>query len=507
MVLPIILGVALAVVTIAWLITWFRQPPKEENETMREAKRRAEEKKKQEEEEEKKHEEDKRERDRCAAELEKQKERLEKLEREEQKRKEQEKKAQEEKEQERKREEKQRGETKPDDTKKAEKETDTPTPVTELQYDLIRQRQELKDCEAQLRAKEADLLEQTRLAHESARTAQQQHESGRQPTKWPTAEELQRGRDLVQYNVNNVHFAIVGKSGSGKSSLINAFLNLRKGQPGAAATGVTETTAAIGRYPDPGIQPPRPWTVWYDVPGAGTQNVSAWQYFINQGLFVFDVILLAIGDRFEETDVQLLRDCHRFKIPALIVRSKADMHIDNLIKEEGGGDEPGDRELYRYCRDTFVTESRKMVRDELAKAQLDDQEVYLVSCYSLRKVYNRSLDGLENGLPRNLIDEKVLIRDLMLWTVQRRGGDNRAFQVALQLATQGVRCCRLSKIHFRIIKLTISYLLIERVHQNCWTIWTRYPHDIPKCHRPSQESRTPRPGTAGGACRRDRCPA
>lgn len=507
MVLPIILGVVLAVVTIAWLITWFRQPPKEENQTMREAQRRAAE----EEEKKKQEEEAKRERDRCAAELEKQKERLEKLERQEEKRKEQEKKAQEEQEQERKREEKQRGETKPDSCNKAEKETDTPIPesevTAELQYHLIRQRQELKDCESQLRAKEADLLEQTRLAHESARTARQQHETGRQPTKWPTAEELQRGRDLVQYNVNNVHFAIVGKSGSGKSSLINAFLNLRKGQPGAAATGVTETTAAIGRYPDPGIQPPRPWTVWYDVPGAGTQNVSAWQYFINQGLFVFDVILLAIGDRFEETDVQLLRDCHRFKIPALIVRSKADMHIDNLIKEEGGGDEPVDWELYRYCRDTFVTESKKMVRDELAKAQLDDQVVYLVSCYSLRKVYNRSLDGLEDGLPRNLIDEKMLIRDLMLWTVKRRGGDNRAFQVALQLATQGVRSCRSFNMHLRITKLTINYLLIERPQEFCRTSWTSYPHDNPKCHRPSQESRTPRPCTAGRACRRDRCPA
>lgn len=68
-----------------------------------------------------------------------------------------------------------------------------------------------------------------------------------------------------------------------------------------------------------------------------TQNISASQYFINQGLFVFNVIMITIGDRFEETDIQLRRDCHRFQIPVLIVRSKADMHINNLAKGEDDG--------------------------------------------------------------------------------------------------------------------------------------------------------------------------
>jgi hypothetical protein len=151
--------------------------------------------------------------------------------------------------------------------------------------------------------------------------------------------------------------------------------------------------------------------VWYDVPGAGTQDVPARQYFINYGLFLFDVILIAIGDRFEETDVQLLRDCSRFKIPTLIVRSKADMHIENLIKEQRGqqrGATPTP-EAYQRCRDKFVTESRQMVRDELAKAKLPDQEVYLVSSYDLREVYNKSLDSLVSNLPAGMIDEKTLI--------------------------------------------------------------------------------------------------
>lgn len=457
----IFFGVAAAVVAIGWLVTWFRKRPEKENDTMREAERRAAEA----EEEQQERERAERERDRCAAELEKMKKELEKMEELERKRKE--------RDEEKQREDKQRKEEKEEKEKKseeqerqrskrAEKEADQPTTETEVtaqEYDLVRQRQVLIDCEARMKATEHD-LEKTKLAHETERAARKRLEKGEQPIKWPTMAEIQHAREYVQYNPNNIHFAIVGKSGSGKSSLINAFLNLRTRDSGAAATGVTETTATIGRYQDPGQQDPRPWTVWYDVPGAGTQNCPAWQYFINQGLFVFDVILIAIGDRFEETDVQLLRDCHRFKIPALIVRSKADMHIENLMKEEDDGcGEPVDKKLYQRCRDTFITESKQMVRNQLAQAGLDGQKVYLVSSYTLRQVYNRSLDGLDYGSPPKMIDEQALIQDLMFQTVQRRGDNSPAFQAGLQLVARGVNLFPSFTMYLRIIQLMIAYFI------------------------------------------------
>lgn len=314
--------------------------------------------------------------------------------------------------------------------------------MAEREQILREKMQKLQDAQEGMQERERELEEEVRQAKvvaETERVARQQMENGLQPIKWPTKEDFERGRDLIQYDKANLHFAIVGKSGSGKSSLINAFLNLRSGQPGAAATGVTETTSTITRYPDPGHEAPRPWTVWYDVPGAGTQNVSAWQYFINQGLFVFDVILIAIGDRFEETDIQLLKDCHRFKIPALIVRSKADMHIDNLIKEEAGLRGRVDAQCDQRCREIFVTQSKKMVRTELVKAGLDYQEVYLVSSFVLRGVYNSSLNGSEDGLPAEIIDEQTLIRALMWLTIKRRGGDDLALQAAVELMMSGVR--------------------------------------------------------------------
>lgn len=425
MVVPIILGVVIAVLAIGWLISWYRQPPKEENPTvLRIEKRLQDEEARREKKKQEKREKERKEEERKLA-LQALREEQVSLKAEREKSKEQAELA------ERKRVE---GKKMEGDAKEAE-----------WKVEREKELQRLRDLEEEMKAmkeKERQLEEETKAAKEEAekeRAARREMENGRQPTKWPTRKEFEDGRKLIQYNKKNLHFAIVGKSGSGKSSLINGFLNRTSNQSGAAATGVTETTSTIGRYPDPGEQAPRPWTVWYDVPGAGTQNVSAWQYFINQGLFVFDIILIAIGDRFEETDIQLLKDCNRFNIPALIVRSKADMHIDNLVKEEGGWGESVDRQTYKRCRKTFITDSRQMVRNELRKAGLDEQEVYLVSSYTLRAVYNRALEGSEDNLPFNMIDEKKLVQAIMFLTIQRRRGNDPLFRRGMETMMRGVR--------------------------------------------------------------------
>ena len=113
-----------------------------------------------------------------------------------------------------------------------------------------------------------------------------------QPEVWPTEEEFQLARNRVQYDPEKLHFAVCGSSGSGKSSLINAFRGLKNKDPQAARTGVVETTNIITRYPDPRKELPYERLVWFDCPGAGTLEIPGWQYFNQQGLFIFDIIVL-----------------------------------------------------------------------------------------------------------------------------------------------------------------------------------------------------------------------
>ena len=115
-----------------------------------------------------------------------------------------------------------------------------------------------------------------------------------QPEVWPTKEEFQSAKIRIQYDPEKLHFAVCGGSGTGKSSLINAFRGLKSNRdsPQAARVGVDETTIAITRYPDPRKESPYDRLVWYDCPGAGTLKIPGWQYFNQQGLFIFDIIVL-----------------------------------------------------------------------------------------------------------------------------------------------------------------------------------------------------------------------
>jgi hypothetical protein len=117
-------------------------------------------------------------------------------------------------------------------------------------------------------------------------------EKGIQPEVWPTEEEFKLAKNRIQYDPEKLHFAICGSSGSGKSSLINAFRGLKNNSRQAAPTGVVETTKTITRYSDPRKELPYSRLVWFDCPGAGTLEIPGWQYFNEQGLFIFDIIVL-----------------------------------------------------------------------------------------------------------------------------------------------------------------------------------------------------------------------
>lgn len=286
---------------------------------------------------------------------------------------------------------------------------------------LERQMKEVERREQELRGQ---LKEANRLA-EQERVARLEAEKGNGPIRWPTREEFDHSLRNIHYDSSNFHFAIVGRAGSGKSSLINAFRNLRNKDPGAAQTGTKETTLEIARYQDPGDQPPRQWMVWFDIPGAGTHRISHHDYFIKQGLYVFDFIILAIGDRFEEIDARILDNCARFKIPTFIVRSKADMHIANSMQEYGFDHLEDDLQCYTHCRETFIHDTNKTVEEELTRQGLPLQTVYIVSRNVLQRTYHASLhtSTLQAVFARpekNLIHECSLVKALLTAAAQRR---------------------------------------------------------------------------------------
>lgn len=242
--------------------------------------------------------------------------------------------------------------------------------------------------------------------------AERNLEKGIPAVKYPTGEEIKVAREKHNYQDGRLHLAITGVSGSGKSSLINAFRGLREKNEGAAKTGTSETTEQIGRYCDP----VRSWIFWYDVPGAGTLKVPDWQYFNNQGLYIFDIIIIAIDIRFTKIDVGLLFSCSRFGIPVFVVRSKADQHITNIMNDSCDNDDEdiddespeAHRKRTLLAYEKFTTETRQEFATLLKTAGLPPQEIYIVSKNALSTFIRGS-----KKTPAGLIDEVKLMKDVI----------------------------------------------------------------------------------------------
>ncbi|KAG6334780.1 hypothetical protein ID866_4313 [Astraeus odoratus] len=269
----------------------------------------------------------------------------------------------------------------------------------------------------------AQAAERVEAAEEARKVAEECLSKGIQPVILPTAEEVAAAKQRVQYQDGLFHFAVAGIAGSGKSSLINAFRGLHNSHQAAAGVGVVETTSAIGRYPDPSSESP---FVWYDIPGAGTLSQPDWQYFNNQGLFVFDCVIVLFDNRFTQTDAAILANCRRFQIPTYIVRSKADTHIDNIIddmtdlddSDADDGSQSQYQALYVQAREQFIAATRTSVQRNLANANLPDQRVCIVSNKTMLTIVKK------RRLSPTIIDELELLKDLLEQARSRRCTDD-----------------------------------------------------------------------------------
>lgn len=85
---------------------------------------------------------------------------------------------------------------------------------------------------------------------------------------------------------HNIVFA--GNLNAVKSSLLNAIRNRTPDDDDYAPTGASEVTLQRRRYTDP----LHDGFIWYDTPGAGTQGVTAYNYYYSQQLYAYDLVVL-----------------------------------------------------------------------------------------------------------------------------------------------------------------------------------------------------------------------
>ncbi|KAK0448585.1 interferon-inducible GTPase-domain-containing protein [Armillaria borealis] len=267
------------------------------------------------------------------------------------------------------------------------------------------------ELQEQVRKKE----EEAKKAIEEQKAMEAKWKTGIHPVEWPSRETYEATK-LRFYQEGKFHLAVAGISGTGKSSLINAFRGIWDDDEGAAMTDIVESTSVVTPYPDP--DPANP-LIWFDVPGSGTLACSDWTYSNDQGLYIFDAIIILFNDRFTATDIAILKNCALYNIPTYIVRSKSDIHIDNIIKKKmrEAGAKANPAEILGDARKEYLARTQENVRLNLMKNDppIRSQKMYAVSRDTLTMVVRE--EPLEGML---VLNESELLRDILQDGYSRR---------------------------------------------------------------------------------------
>ncbi|MEB3357910.1 MAG: GTPase [Synechococcales bacterium] len=124
-------------------------------------------------------------------------------------------------------------------------------------------------------------------------------------------------KKITEFDEAKVHCGLIGPSGSGKSSLINAIAGEK-----IAEVGVVETTMDPQDFTHKGI-------IFTDLPGCGTVKWPQNDYIERLKLYTYDCLILITAERFTDNDVFLFKELSSRGKPCFVVRNKLDRAIED----------------------------------------------------------------------------------------------------------------------------------------------------------------------------------
>lgn len=195
----------------------------------------------------------------------------------------------------------------------------------------------------------------------------------------------QKIENLLQlYGCFKVDIAVTGESGSGKSSLINVFLEKRPDDAGAAKTGVIETTTKASMYQHPNFPQVRLW----DLPGMGTPAFKSKSYVKDMNLELYDMFIIVISERVRENNMLLVNTISQQKKPFYVIRTK----IDNDMRSQ--------RRKRNFSEASALNKMKEDCEKYLKEKNLDNH-VFLVSSHEPSNYeMPRLMDFFKNEVPQ-----------------------------------------------------------------------------------------------------------
>ncbi|KAG9266018.1 T-cell-specific guanine nucleotide triphosphate-binding protein 1-like [Astyanax mexicanus] len=185
------------------------------------------------------------------------------------------------------------------------------------------------------------------------------------------------------FNVS-LHIAVIGETGAGKSTFINAFRGLEDDDEGAAKTGVNETTAEPTPYNHPTMSNV---TLW-DLPGVGSLNFTARTYVKEMQFEKYDFFFIVSSERFRENDIMLAKEIQKGNKKFYFIRSK----VDNDIR--------GEERKKTFDREETLSKIRRDCQENLN--ELGNPPVFLVNSWNLSEFdFEELVSTLNSELPEH----------------------------------------------------------------------------------------------------------
>merc|ERR1712012_312819 len=133
-------------------------------------------------------------------------------------------------------------------------------------------------------------------------------------------------------------FAVMGKAGTGKSSLINAIAKYcgKWGPPPCRVFAAGEGTGVLDSNPEPApvflVLPNGVNVAFFDRPGVGAAHGGGPKYIQDQGLKWWTGVIVSVDSRVGTEDAVLNRVCQEIMTPVIVVRNKMESSLKKEIE-------------------------------------------------------------------------------------------------------------------------------------------------------------------------------
>ncbi|XP_052786135.1 interferon-inducible GTPase 1-like [Mya arenaria] len=193
-------------------------------------------------------------------------------------------------------------------------------------------------------------------------------------------------KKLKGWNTMPVNIAVVGNSGVGKSSFVNAFLGLKPNDTRAAKVDVVECTKRKYPYPHPNNDK----LIIWDVPGIGSQDFPAETYFEDIEMKKYDFFIIMSSQRFTENDVKLAKMIKKMEKDFFFVRAQVDL---DMLRQGYG------EQCSEDVKQSVLRSLREDIDSRLKSLGMNDQKFFLVNNKNVETYeFGDLFDAMQSGL-------------------------------------------------------------------------------------------------------------